>query len=745
MIKLFFSLLIMSVYAIPAIANTVYVDTSNIGGDGRTYSQAQNPATPWKTINKALASATAGDTVQVTNDIKEDWSQGGQFQGLNKSLNFVANGAVNFICAGNSRGWTLRPSTNNVTVSFTGFTFITDTYLTFGYLYIGNSVSNFNIAFNNCTFNASNGLSTRAFYFGYSATTGSVKFNNCTFTESTALTQWVEWNGATGSNLSITFDNPAFYFSINPNYFIKSDTTAIGNFTFKNANTSYAKPNGDNQQLILLGGKHQIIDFDNNTITRSATDNYADDYIFKVKASFNKCYVTNNILTKNGGQKVIRVASTNIATQSNVVIADNTIYHKGIAGIAIELGSDGQDQQSDGNIDSAYIENNTIYGDGYYTPSSVSSVHAIIVGGETATVRYNYINGGGYGIICKSGTGGVGSGEVYSNVILNTVKYFDLCVKGSSNVKLYNNTIYHSPVHNNVTGIIAVAENPQNGNVYPTNTKIENNIVCNAKSAALPFVYVKSGCENGLESDYNCFYGASYEPSASGYFYDNGNTTGANWIDVLGYDTHSMFSDPQLKADNFHIQDGSPCIDKGDDSILKEGMLDIDGKARFCGQHVNIGADEECEDTVDSDGDGIPDTVDNCPDTYNPMQEDTCGDGTGDACRPDTDGDGIPDACDNCPNKPNGTQLGTCSATSDKAGVSCNTDADCAIGCSINGLCIKDQRDADNDGIGDVCDNCPAICNPQQLDANGNGIGDVCDSNPGCGGCGSPACETSCS
>ena len=40
------------------------------------------------------------------------------------------------------------------------------------------------------------------------------------------------------------------------------------------------------------------------------------------------------------------------------------------------------------------------------------------------------------------------------------------------------------------------------------------------------------------------------------------------------------------------------------------------------------------EDYVDSDGDGVPDSVDNCPYTYNPDQTDTDGDGVGDACEP---------------------------------------------------------------------------------------------------------------
>lgn len=38
-----------------------------------------------------------------------------------------------------------------------------------------------------------------------------------------------------------------------------------------------------------------------------------------------------------------------------------------------------------------------------------------------------------------------------------------------------------------------------------------------------------------------------------------------------------------------------------------------------------------------------------------------------------------------------------------------------------------DQADADEDGIGDVCDNCPYNYNPDQADADGDGRGDLCD------------------
>ena len=78
----------------------------------------------------------------------------------------------------------------------------------------------------------------------------------------------------------------------------------------------------------------------------------------------------------------------------------------------------------------------------------------------------------------------------------------------------------------------------------------------------------------------------------------------------------------------------------------------------------------------DTDGDGVLDNVDNCPNTPNSGQE-------------DGDGDGIGDACDGCPNDL--------------------------------------ENDADADGIcGDV-DNCPYVPNPGQEDSDGDGVGDACE------------------
>jgi len=79
----------------------------------------------------------------------------------------------------------------------------------------------------------------------------------------------------------------------------------------------------------------------------------------------------------------------------------------------------------------------------------------------------------------------------------------------------------------------------------------------------------------------------------------------------------------------------------------------------------------------DSDGDGFPNSVDNCPMDYNPSQD-------------DADGDEVGDLCDVCPG-------------------------------------FDDNADADNDGLADGCDNCPDDYNPFQEDSDGDGVGDACD------------------
>ena len=147
----------------------------------------------------------------------------------------------------------------------------------------------------------------------------------------------------------------------------------------------------------------------------------------------------------------------------------------------------------------------------------------------------------------------------------------------------------------------------------------------------------------------------------------------------------------------------------------------------------------------DVDGDGIIDSLDNCPTVANSNQRDYDKNGEGDVCE-DSDGDGVLDYKDVCPIIPNADQ-----ADSDFNGVGdvCeDMDNDGVIDSIDNCVSIAnlDQADMDGDGIGDVCDddkdgdgilntldNCPTIINADQADLDGDGIGDVCDDSDGDG------------
>jgi len=69
------------------------------------------------------------------------------------------------------------------------------------------------------------------------------------------------------------------------------------------------------------------------------------------------------------------------------------------------------------------------------------------------------------------------------------------------------------------------------------------------------------------------------------------------------------------------------------------------------------------------------------------------------------------------PQGPPGPPSGACSVQSE-CGV---TTLTCDDGSSLTWV-----TDADDDGVGDSCDNCPSVANPAQTDMNGDGVGDAC-------------------
>ena len=169
---------------------------------------------------------------------------------------------------------------------------------------------------------------------------------------------------------------------------------------------------------------------------------------------------------------------------------------------------------------------------------------------------------------------------------------------------------------------------------------------------------------------------------------------------------------------------------EGDDSVDTDG----DGVPDACDQCVGDDAtgdtdgDGVCndldvclagDDAADEDGDGAPDACDLC--TGNDTTGDTDGDGVcndGDVCPAgddalDGDADGVPDACDVC--------------TGDDA----TGDGDDDGVCDALDLCPSgdDALDADDDGVPDACDACGGDDSAGDTDDDG-----VCDDLDGCPG-----------
>jgi len=188
---------------------------------------------------------------------------------------------------------------------------------------------------------------------------------------------------------------------------------------------------------------------------------------------------------------------------------------------------------------------------------------------------------------------------------------------------------------------------------------------------------------------------------------------GYTWIDTIGYGTaNGLVGIDFWMGENFALAAQSTYKHSFEDNYgathfqhtlgvkFKFGGKDTDGDGIYdyedeCPETPGLPEFNGCPDT---DGDGIEDRNDECPNTPGLPEFNGC---------PDTDGDGIPDHLDACPETPGLAEYNGCPDT-DGDGVPDNED-ECpeTPGPKENNGCP--WTDTDGDGVPDKDDECPEV------------------------------------
>lgn len=518
-------------------------------------------ALPWLTLTKAEASATAGDTVYVKSGTYDE---------------------VDFWQPRADRTWI---ATGGVTVTSSGASYV-----------LINSLTN-DVHINGFILDGESATAYSAFI------SGDTTLDKCLFKNATTDTVYTTGNVVAinnsiimggGGDLRKTTNFNTCLLNIDKTIDIKTNSE---NYTLTNCNTNINGTTSivgikynNNNQLTILGGNLNFISCQRgiyNTTARTGSklsikycnivNTLSSVHGISLLGDVNDVEILYNTVTNNytktilsgTDQTLIDVSnnfilsdfSSSITIKTSTVATDLTISNNYIkanyaTGYAMSIGSETTGAGDDA-MGSITIEKNTILGQRYYTSAATPSTHGIFIGfqGVTASIKYNYVNGVGLGIVLKGSNTDMADSIIQSNVITNSTSY-GVYPKGIDNAKFIGNTLIENNREFHITE--NVGSDPCNGLL------IKNNILENSSGYLYSFDVASYAETNTI--DYNVIHETdklAYDGSADVLL--------AAW-NTKGYDANSLNADPELT--NLIPDAGSPAIGAGEtlDAAYDDGL-----------------------------------------------------------------------------------------------------------------------------------------------------------------------------
>lgn len=444
---------------------------------------------------------------------------------------------------------------------------------------VGLTAGDNTITLDTCLFTFTGATTARGIRLFNTGTNGkTLTVSGCTFGTSSAPFICTSHVVGSEGSLNVTIDGCTGYFGAGVDSIFSHNIAASTGVDTIRGNTFTISAASGASPICINAGAHAPV-ICRNTLTHTAADN--NQTLIYLRDQAGALVADNTIQDATVDNTYAAICITTSAadkSSANAIIRNNTIRRPAAKnGYCILVGSDSHDPgAATATCGGAIIEYNRIYGLVSYGAAVDQNniIHGIEIGWNTAAaIRYNYVNGCGYGIIAKAGGDApqdwAACEPIRNNIIVN-------CYVAGLYAKAVSNTAWeHNTVCITTAGVLAggacmhVGPNTHapDGLGDSAGTSIKHNIFyCSATTMA-----IKIAAGQGVTTiTDNC----CWQPGAIGttdWFVLDGND--ATWAEFTASGAHpstGINSNPRfaIPGKDFRLLSTSPCINPGSTARL---------------------------------------------------------------------------------------------------------------------------------------------------------------------------------